>query len=120
MLKSKQEILNIINHSTGTTAYHRFHPSDNYPVITDGVLALAEATGCFWFIDIIGIYQGNKKLDPHFQVWELKVLSDARAIVRGYNDKNLVIQQEIPYTNFPLDELKLYLIDKVILLPAEY
>lgn len=119
-MKSEQDILNIINYSMGTTAYHRFNPSGSYPVITDGVLALVEAAECLWLLDIIGSYQGDKKLDPFFQVWELKVLPDARATICGYNDEDLIVQQEISYTDFPLDELKLYLIDGIILLPAEY
>ena len=120
MVKSKEEILNIINHSMGTTVYHSFYPSDSYPVITDGVLTLAKAAECFWFLDIICSYQGDKKFTTRLQVWELKVQSDASATVYGYNDESLVIKQEIPYTDFPLDELKLYLIDGVILLPVEY
>jgi hypothetical protein len=41
-------------------------------------------------------------------------------MIQGFNDKILVVKQKIPYTNFPLDEVKMYLIDGVILLPSEY
>jgi hypothetical protein len=56
-----------------------------------------------------------------FQVWKLTVnREESNAVVRGYNDTKLIVTQYIPYTDFPLDEVKLYLVDGVILLPAEY
>jgi len=110
-----------MNQATGTTAYHRFSGFANYPVITDGVIALAEASGCFWLLNIIGSYQGNAKLDKTFQVWTLEVnRTNDSGVVRGFNDTTLIVTQEIPYTDFPLDKVKLYLIDGIILLPPEY
>jgi len=120
-MKSKQEILDILNHSNGTTAYHQFSPSADFPVVTDGVIALAQVTGCFWLLDIIGGSQKNPKLDKAFQVWDLIVdMTNNSATIRGCNDTKLIVEQKIPYTNFPLEKLRLYLIDGVILLPSEY
>ena len=120
-MKSSQDIIDILNQATGTDCYHRFSPILGFPVITDGVLALAETAGCFWFLDIIGSYQNNRKLDKEFQVWVLSVnMAEHSAVARGYSDTVLIIEQQIPYTDFPLEELKLYLIDGVILLPSEY
>ena len=119
-MKTKQEILQIINYSTGTNGYHKFSPFPNYPTITDGVKAIADAAGCYWLLDIIGSHQSNDKLDPNFQVWKLVVKPDRSAAVRGYNDKTRIITEKIEWTDFPLDELKLYLIGNVILLPGEY
>ena len=53
------------------------------------------------------------------QCWEVNHDSNS-GVVRGYNDVTLIITQEIPYTDFPLDEIKFYLIGGVILLPSEY
>ena len=120
-MKSKEEILDIISNANGTEAYHKFSSFSNYPVVTDGVLAVAEAAGCFWLLDVIGSYQTDKRLDPHFQVWTLVVnLEDGTAAVNGFNDKTLILSQDIPYTDFPLDVLKLFLMDGVILLPSEH
>jgi len=120
-MRSAQEALDIINQATGTTCYHRFSPLPWFPVITDGVLALAETVGCFWLLDIIGSYQSNHDLDREFQVWTLMVCTeDHSAVVRGYNDTTLIVEQQVPFTDFPLGELKLYLIDGIILLPSEY
>ena len=120
-MQSNQEILDLINHATGTTAYHRYSAIAHFPVITDGVRALAEAAGCYWLLDVIGSYQYNSKLDKAFQVWTLEVNTEkSSGIVRGLNDTTLIITQEIPYTDFPLNKIKLFLIDGVILLPSEY
>ena len=120
-MKSAKEILDIINHAHGSDAYHRYSQIPGYPVATDGVIALAEAAGCYWLLDIIGSYQTDKRLDPSFQVWVLEVnRGNSSGIVRGLNDTELIILQEIPYTDFPLDEVELFLMDGVILLPAEY
>ena len=120
-MKSTTEILNVLKSSNCSEAYHQYSQIPFFPVATDGVIALAEAAGCYWLLDIIGSYQTNRKLDPEFQVWELKVdLQKHKAIVHGYNDATLIITQRIPFTDFPLEEVKLYLINGVILLPSEY
>ena len=120
-MKSAQEISDIINHANGSDAYHKYSPILGYPVATDGVIALAEAAGCYWLLEIIGSYQTNKQLDPHFQVWTLVVNPDRKnGVVNGFNDKTLIISQDIQYTDFPIDEVKLYLMDGIILLPSEY
>jgi hypothetical protein len=119
-MQKRKEVLALISQATGTSQYHRFSMFSGFPLITDGVLALAESAGCFWLLDIIGSYQSDKALDKNFQVWKLEVNPDNSADVYGYNDTTLIITQKIPYTDFPLDEIKLYLIDGVILLPSEY
>ena len=120
-MKSVEEIQAILSYATGTEHYHRFSPISCFPVITDGVLMVAEAAECFWFLDIIGSYQINPELDKSFQVWQLQVDTEKKSgVVQGYNDTTLIIQQEIDYTDFPLETLKVYLIDGVILLPSEY
>jgi len=119
-MKSTTEILEIINHTSGSEAYHKFSAFPVFPVATDGIIALAEAAECFWFLDVIGSYQTDQRLDPAFQVWKLTVNhEDSSGVVHGYNDTELIITQEIPYTDFPLDEVKLYLMGGVILLPSE-
>jgi len=118
---NRKEIQEIIDQSTGTTQYHRFSPIQGFPIITDGVQALAEAAGCYWLLDVIGSYQHDTKLDKAFQVWQLSVdLEKSAGVVCGYNDTELIITQEVEYTDFPLTELKLFLMDGIVLLPSEY
>jgi len=58
-MKTKHEILEIINNSTGTTQYHKFSLFPNFPVVTDGVIEVTKAADCFWLLDMIG---GSQKI----------------------------------------------------------
>ena len=70
-MNSNAEFLNIISQAHSSEAYHKYSPIPGFPVATDGVIALAEAAGCYWLLDIVGSYQTDDKLDPEFQVWKL-------------------------------------------------
>jgi len=90
---------------------------------TDGVKIMAEAAGAYWLVDAVASW--NRK--EAFQVWELHVdrspdRDEPMAILTMIEDTNQpeLVRQEITYTDFPLDYIKLYLIDGVLLLPSEY
>jgi len=108
---------------TGTEHYYNFMNLK----LTDGVKYLAEKGKCWWLLDVILSYQGKLKNVP-FQLWEVVRKTpeiegfDFKATVTCREDAGLkpLVTQLIPYTDFPLDEVKLYLIDGVILLPSEY
>ena len=120
MSKAKA-VQDIINHATGTTQYYKFSNIPNFPVITDGVKAVADVAGAYWLLDVIGSYQCDKRLDKAFQAWKLEVnLEKSSGVVRGYNAIKLIITQDIPFTDFPLSKITMYLMDGVILLPNEY
>jgi hypothetical protein len=119
-MKSKNEILDILNYANDSEGYHPISSLPGSPVATDGVIALAEAADCYWLLDVIGSYQRNKRLDQSFQVWKLTVNQDRSATVQGYNDTESIVTQEIASTDFPLDELKLFVVDGVVMLPSEY
>lgn len=87
-------------------------------VYTDGVKYMADAGGAFWLIDAIASY---RRKEP-FQIWELKVKPDKSCVLTMREDTGqpTKVRQEIPYTDFPLENIKLYLIDYVLLLPSEY
>lgn len=109
-----------LNQFTGTEAYHNYFNLK----LTDGVYYLAQEGKCFWLLDIILSYQPKHHQVP-FQLWELNIdeAEDKRtAVVTMREDSNqkALVEQRIPYTDFPLDYIKLYLIDGVILLPSEY
>ena len=100
---------------------------------TDGVKYLADAAGAYWLIDLIASWQLKAKVRrEEFQIWILTVGNRKRtgnkpmAYARCFPDTpepknaNQVCVQGIPYTDFPLDEIKLYLRDGVIMLPSEY
>ena len=111
----------------GTQAYHRFSPLFPNLVLTDGANYLANKAGAFWLMDIIGSYQKECQKDDmlrDMQFWTLKV-TDGEAVVTCERDtNNVAFTQDIPYTDFPLDEIKLYVCNNgdymVVLLPSEY
>ena len=120
MNPKQREIQDIIAHAIGTMQYHKFSAFPSFPIITDGIKSVADAAGAYWLLDVIGSYQHDPKLDKAFQVWVLTVdLKKCTGVVRGFNDSTLIITQEIEYTDFPLEEIKLFLMDGVILLPNE-
>jgi hypothetical protein len=104
----------------GTENYHRF---TNNLLLTDGAKAMADKFKCYWFLDIIWSYQIPKVKDKceGFQVWKLKKNEDQSADVRCEDgDKNLIVTQHIPFTDFEADEAELWVEANVVLLPSEH
>ena len=107
-----------------------FHGTENYYKhsliknihYTDGVKYMAETADAFWLIDIVVSYQTESKIrDQHFQVYSLKVNDDrtAKVTITDGND-NVLASQEIEFTDFPIDEISIWCVDGIILLPSEY
>ena len=106
---------NVYRHWTGRLVY------------TEGVQYLAEKGGAYWLIDVIASYQPDKQIASRpelvdFQLWELAVSKDksAKLTVRADSDKPAAITQEIPFTDFPLEHVKLYVCNGTLLLLSEY
>lgn len=120
------------------TCYSIFHKA---LVCTGGVLWLARNAECFWLLDIVASYQLYPRFrrEPH-QTWHLKVNRGERKVrANGTRQPMAVVtctdggkggkrrtlcRQEIPYTDFPLDEVTLYNVQQgsqwVLQLPSEY
>ena len=105
-----------LNQFTGTENYYRHWTRCG--VFTDGVQYLAEQAGAYWLIDAVFSY---RRREP-FQVWTLRKNDDNSAVLTMQEDSGepAKVRQTIPFTDFPLDRIKLYLIDSVLLLPSEY
>ena len=55
------------------------------------------------------------------QFWKLRVNPDNSAVLTCERDKDdVALTQAIEFTDFPLEEVKLYLSNGVLLLPSEY
>jgi len=123
---SKTKLLEQLRHFTGTEQYHK---TGYRTVATDGVLFLFENAECFWLGTIIdSVFH---KFTEDFVVVKLTVNEDrsAKVVIDNGMDQSdefeakryrCFHEQEIPFTDFVLDELKLYVQGKVILLPSEY
>jgi hypothetical protein len=116
---------------SGTEKYYR---SNFYPfVYTEGVQYMAEHGGAYWLLDAIASWQveekikGDKELGS-IQFWKLTVNADSNAVLVCERDlDDVVVEQKIPHTDFPLKNIKLYLTKMafgrehaVMLLPSEY
>lgn len=128
MALTMEELQGELNGFIGTLEYHRRFTGGNY---TDGVKHLADKAGAYWLIDAVFSYQVEPKIRAvPFQVWTLKVLrselgkskNEPMAVLemKEDTDQPIKVSQKIPYTDFPQGEVKLWLIDGVLLLPSEY
>ena len=104
--KKQQEIQKIRSYACmGCNGYVRHFTGLVY---TDHIQQIAEIAEAYWLIDAIGSYLHQFK--QPFQLWELKVNEDNSAVLTMKEDTNkpVLVKQEIRYTDFPLDEIKLY------------
>jgi hypothetical protein len=99
-------------------------PGKSPIILTDGCKFIRDECKAHWLFDAILSYQANKELnDLNFQVWELKQLRKDltwQLTCREDTRKKPVITQSIEYSDFSLDYVKIWVIDKVALLPSEY
>ena len=108
---------------SGTEQYHRTHPG---LLATDGAKYLADAAGAYWLLDIV--WSVLRKITDEFAVLELTLEAGSSraevAIHDGREPKTIYHQQSIPYTDFPLSSVKLYVqengLERVVMLPSEY
>lgn len=95
---------------TGTEGYHRLTLSRRL-VGTDGVAFLAQAANCFWLIDAIASHQPACMKDEMLQgiqFWTLKVKDQSAKLICERDQGDVFLTQDIPYTDFPLDEIKIW------------
>ena len=118
--RRKKDLLAGLAMHTGTATWFR-HWTGSL-VYTEGVKYLAETFGAYWLIDLVASWCPHKNLrGEDFIVWKLVVRPDHTATATA-DDGNgrVLITQDIPFTDFPLDEVTLYLANGVLLLTSEY
>ena len=114
-----------LEHFTGTTEWYK-HPLFKDLVYTDGVRYLAIVAQAYWLIEAIFSYQkepiiNRDEMLSRLQIWTLEVKENRQAILSCWRDTDdLVVSQEIEYTEFPIKDMKFYLCDTVLMLPSEY
>ena len=113
-----EEIKSELKYFTGSENYYKF-PFNI--MITDGVKFLADSCQCYWLITNIASYQllDKVKSEP-FQVYKMTV-KDHSAIINIEDGNNHVIASyDIPFTDFPLEEIELWFSNNVLYLPSEH
>ncbi|GEC77916.1 DUF6876 family protein [Flavobacterium aquatile] len=107
---------------TGTENWYR-HPIARTVLYTDGIQYLAEKAGAYWLIDEIAFNQIKPNIKKEeFQTWTLRVdlEKSTAALTCDDGNNNIVFSKKIEYTDFPLQEIRIFFVNNVILLPSEY
>lgn len=118
-----QELQQNLSQFTGTEAYTKWSILFRNFVLTDGAKFLAEEAGAYWLMDAVAShYQAYKK--EGFVVAKLLKYKGNWVLDITDGDENSLATQRIEYSDFPLEEITLYVIPQddlwVILLPSEY
>ncbi len=123
-----QELEDKLRQFTGTEGYHHWSSLFRNAVLTDGAGYLAEETKAYWLMDVIASHMPSVKDDTFAVAKLVKREKDWRFTLED-GDDNVHAEQIIEYSDFPLDEIMLYVgrqeMDNeqfvwVIMLPSEY
>lgn len=107
---------------TGSEQWYR-HGLVRNILFTDGAKYVADKAGAYWLLDEIALAQRYEKsvAAEEFQLWKLTVNPDHTAVLTCEDGNGeAVLSKNIPFTDFPLDEIKFYVTNNTILLPSEY
>ena len=122
MKAKKETILDELHLFTGTENWYQLNSFSSLK-ITDGCKYIAETCGAYWLFDLIAAIQTETNIRPLiFQEIRLQTdlnLSSAVLTVTDGN-KNEFYRQNIEFTDFPLESIRFYLRNDVIMLPTEY
>jgi hypothetical protein len=121
----EEEIMEIqfseLSQFTGTEHYYRISRKH---LLTDGTKYLAEKAGAHWMMDAIASHLSEIGTNSWFVSVCMQVKKHKAVMIYDDGNGNELARQEIPYTDFPLEEIKLYACwDSeywVIMLPSEY
>lgn len=119
----KQEILEALPHFMGTEQIweHRTFAFSIY--LSDGCNYLKLKAQFCWFFDLVASHQAKLKHED-FQCWKLSRKSGNEfEITCEGGDENQLLTQRIPFSDFPLDELRIWVIrdgSLICMLPTEY
>lgn len=109
-------------HFTGTENWYR-HGLVRSVLFTDGAKYVADAGGAYWLLDEIALAQKfNEEVSGlEFQCWTLTVAEDKTACLKC-DDGNgqIAYSKRIPFTDFPLPEVRFFVENNTILLPSEH
>jgi hypothetical protein len=108
---------------TGTEHYYR-HPVFGF-VYTDGIQHLAQEFKCYWLLRDIALHNQLhlEKISEPFQVWKLKRCECPQTgltLVCEDGNCNEVFRTNILSSDFAGDEVTIWFVDEILLLPSEY
>jgi len=109
---------------TQFTGTERYYSISRQHLLTDGTKFLAEQAKCFWMMDAIASHLVEIGTEDWFVVIKTTIQNSAALMAYSDGNGNEHARQEIPYTDFPLDEQTIYACwdveHWVWMLPSEY
>jgi uncharacterized membrane protein len=98
------------------------HPKIHNVAYTAGIKFMADEAGAHWLVNEIAVAQRLQHMtDEQFQVWKLDVFRNNQALLTCYNEKaSTIYRKRIDYTDFPFDEVSIFCVRAIIMLPREY
>jgi hypothetical protein len=104
--------------------YKHLFPGKSPILLTEGCKYVRDELNAYWLFDTILKYQSEPILkNVNFQIWELQRLKkDLSWLItcREELDAKPLIRHPIESSDFPLDNIRMWLIGGVTLLPSEY
>jgi len=119
-MKTKEELLKELPHFTGSEYCHEYICGYR---VTRGAKWFAKAVECYWLLGTIASTHLLKDVSINrFQVHKFLMNRNKQKVVYMINDKdgNRLHTQTFGFTVFPLGEITLWVVDKIIMLPSEY
>jgi len=115
------ELENNLSRFTGSENYYRVMPR---LVITGGVQYLVRQANSYWLVSAIYSQLITQPICSEFVVARLTVSEKTADLVLNDGNDQVIAEQVIEYTDFPLDAISIYCsyLQKtwVLLLPSEY
>lgn len=126
METNKQSFKAALEQFHGTEKYYRLPICDT--LYTDGIQFLATEGKAFWLVTDASIVAKSLQDKSRFITVDFKKLNTAERKQLGYAAKvtysdgngQVFTTQFYHLTDFPLETLRLYFIDNILLLPSEY
>ncbi len=116
-----QQLATSLAQFTGSEQFYRYHFRC---LLTEGARYLAEQASCYWLMDVFASHLAAISTDEYFTCLVLnRAYSEGKVVIDDGNGIVLA-EQEIPYTDFPLEEMTLFACWSggywVIMLTSEY
>jgi hypothetical protein len=89
---------------------------------SDGVKYLADNAGAYWLLDLIAANFKRARKDRmlrQFQIWRLEKTGSTAVLICLRDADDEAFRIRVPFTDFPLDSVKLYLENELLMLPSE-
>jgi hypothetical protein len=119
------EIKRTLKEFKGTRRYYKhLFPGKSPILLTDGCNYLRNVCKAYWLFDTILSYQCDIVLrNANFQIWELRRLKKDLSWLltcREESGKKPILSQTIEFSDFPLDDIIIWVIGRAAILPSEY